>query len=277
LTYSFHNAVLGVFSSHPDVIARAWQFSSIIIPFYIVLGFAQILPGALRGAGNVKFSTAVCVMCYVVVRQIYLFIVTKTQYTVVAVALGYPMTWTLCAAIIFIYYISKKRIPSISLTHVVHTDGLNADFIKLCERLDRFQNKTVPGRRAAGLSSVYNLENLKDIFLLYSGRRVIGSAGLWCHDDQTCEAIRVYVDSLYRDKGYEKLLLDEVQKLAQSRGYNQILIRTYKNTQDIVNAYEKIGFAAVEPEEFKYIDKYPQAVQLAAMRVYMRMDITKTL
>lgn len=273
-TFLFHEAVFSLFSSDKVVIDNAWRFAQVIIPFYVFLAITQVLPGALRGSGNVKFATSTCIGCYVVLRQIYLFFITKQNYSILTVAACYPFTWTVCAIIILIYYLKKGiSYDKIKLAKIVRTDIVNADFLKLCKKLDAFQNKTVPGRRQAGLSSVYNSENLKDIFLLYDGPKVIGSAVLWRHDDETCEAVRVYVDSTYRGKGFEQILIDEVQNLAKSLGYKQILLRTYSTTPSIVEAYEKIGFSHIQPTDFKYADKYSQALLLAPLRIYMKRDL----
>jgi Na+-driven multidrug efflux pump len=101
--------LLSVFTQDASVLASGMQFFRTIAPFYIVLAGTQILPGALRGAGHVKFTTVASITCFVVLRQLYLGIITHINggafYTITAVALGYPITWSICAASILIYYI----------------------------------------------------------------------------------------------------------------------------------------------------------------------------
>jgi Na+-driven multidrug efflux pump len=64
------------------------------------------LPGALRGAGDVRVATFAAVFSFVVVRQIYLFIISRTPYySVETVALAYPATWLLAGIIIVIHYL----------------------------------------------------------------------------------------------------------------------------------------------------------------------------
>lgn len=271
----FHNLIFSAFSSDPEVLNYGWQFARIIVPFYILIAGTQILPGALRGAGKVKFATITCVSCFVVIRQIYLLIATNIAYNVLTVAMCYPVTWLICSSTILIYFLSKNRITADGFTriHIIHTDGTNSDFLEICKKLDIFQNENVPGRSAAGLNSVYNTENLKDIFLLYDGPTVIGSAGLFRHDDETCEVVRVFIDSPYRGKGLAKNLIEQVQNLAKSLGYKQIHLRTFGSNRAIISSYEEIGFSPIDPSDFKYVDKYPQALLLAPLRVYMKRDL----
>jgi putative MATE family efflux protein len=111
LALAFHNSFLGLFSTDAEVLDYGWQFMRVFAPFYFVLAGTQILPGALRGAGDVTTATLANVGCFVVLRQIYLSIVTKVDYSVLTVALGYPVTWALCAAIIAFRYLRSDWRP----------------------------------------------------------------------------------------------------------------------------------------------------------------------
>ncbi|MDR3050396.1 MAG: MATE family efflux transporter, partial [Oscillospiraceae bacterium] len=104
LTLAFARPLLGIFSADPAVLDAGIQFMLVFAPSYFVLSFTQILPGALRGAGNVHFATWTCVTCFVVLRQIYLYFVTQSVNTITSVALAYPITWALAAVAICVYY-----------------------------------------------------------------------------------------------------------------------------------------------------------------------------
>jgi Na+-driven multidrug efflux pump len=109
LAFVFTNPMLRIFTKDPIVLGDAIQFFHTMAPFYVVLAFTQVLPGALRGAGHVRFTTVASVTCFVVLRQIYLGIITRIDggafYTIVTVTLGYPITWSICAVAIWIYYL----------------------------------------------------------------------------------------------------------------------------------------------------------------------------
>lgn len=157
---------------------------------------------------------------------------------------------------------------------IVHTNGQDKNFYGLCVQLDEFLNNHVEGRREAGLTSFYNMENLKDIFLLYDGRRAIGSAGLWCHDNDACELIRVFLNDNYRGKGLVRTLVNEVEQLAIQKGYKKIFLRTWMSTPSAPRAYQKLGFLPINKAEFKHADKFPRALPLAHQRLYMSKDLS---
>ncbi|MDR0839553.1 MAG: MATE family efflux transporter [Oscillospiraceae bacterium] len=104
--------LLSVFTNDDKVLAAGMTFFHTMAPFYITLTCTQILPGALRGVGDVKFATISTIACFVVLRQIYLAVITRIGggafYTIVNVSLGYPVTWGICAISVLIYYRSKK-------------------------------------------------------------------------------------------------------------------------------------------------------------------------
>jgi len=101
----YGKVLLRAFTPDPDVIEYGYSFMKVYAAGYALLCLTQILPGALRGAGDVRFSAAAAVACFVVIRQMYLFIITKAHYTLSFVALSYPATWFICAVIISVYYL----------------------------------------------------------------------------------------------------------------------------------------------------------------------------
>ena len=63
------------------------------------------LAGALRGRGDARGPMAIMLMCFVVIRQIYLFILTRfISNTPAWVGFGYPVGWMSCFVIEIIYY-----------------------------------------------------------------------------------------------------------------------------------------------------------------------------
>jgi len=156
---------------------------------------------------------------------------------------------------------------------IVHTDGSSEDFYGLCEKLDASLNENVPSRKAAGLNSLYNVEKINDVFLLYDDEKAIGSIGLWLHDNETCELMRVFIDNEYRGRGLAGKLVAEIESLAKSKGYNKIALRTWSSTPYSIRAYEKLGYTLIPASKYKYTDKFPKALPLANLRVYMEKEI----
>lgn len=156
---------------------------------------------------------------------------------------------------------------------IIYTDGNNKDFLGICKELDKSLNENVPGRVAAGINSVFNYSGIKDVFLLYRGKKVIGSASLWQHDDIECELIRVFISEEYRGRRYVGKLVRKVEKLAKQKGYKKIILRTFSSTPYAIHAYKRIGYLIVAPSEIKNTDKYADALALSELRVYMSKDL----
>ena len=103
----FGAQLLRVFTPEADIIENGLRFIRVFAPLYFILCFSQVIPGALRGAGDVRMSMFTCVGSFVGLRQLYLLIMTNISYTPETVALGYPLTWAIAGAILTIYYIKQ--------------------------------------------------------------------------------------------------------------------------------------------------------------------------
>jgi N-acetylglutamate synthase-like GNAT family acetyltransferase len=156
---------------------------------------------------------------------------------------------------------------------IVHSNGQDKDFFRICEKLDKSLNDNTPGRREAGMNSLSKLEQIKDVFLLYRGGEVIGSAGMWQHDDEWCELVRVFIADECRGRGLAGKLTEKIEKLARKKGYTKIFLRTYSCTPYAVRAYEKLGYKQVQPEKMKYQDTFPKELAINKLRVFMEKEI----
>ena len=79
-------------------------FLRMMMPFFLCQCANQVYAGSLRGVGNTKAPMIIMMSCFIVFRQIYLFIISRLTESVIWVALGYPFGWILCSVIIYIYY-----------------------------------------------------------------------------------------------------------------------------------------------------------------------------
>ena len=96
--------LLGLFSPDPEVVDYGIRFIHIITPFYLMTCFNQVYAGALRGIGDATGPTIIMLCSFVVFRQIYLAVTKALGMGFIAVALAYPMGWTLCSVLLFIRY-----------------------------------------------------------------------------------------------------------------------------------------------------------------------------
>ena len=96
----------------PDAVEYGVAFLRAIAPLNLCLVGNSVLAGALRGVGDTKIPTLIQIASFIVIRQIYLAIISGATDSPLLVGLGYPLGW-LCAstALIFYYFFSgwEKR------------------------------------------------------------------------------------------------------------------------------------------------------------------------
>lgn len=100
----FAPQLTALFNDDKEVIEFGTLFVRLCSPFYIAFVINQVYSGALRGAGDTKATMFIMLFSFVVFRQIYLFIVSRLGATAGVIALGYPMGWMMCSALLLIYY-----------------------------------------------------------------------------------------------------------------------------------------------------------------------------
>ena len=99
------NFLFHIFTTDEAVIGQGLQFMRVFVPFHFTITFAQIIAASLRGSGDVRVPMLLNVLCMVVFRQIYLFLVTQhVALTITTVAFCMPFGWILFAISVFIYY-----------------------------------------------------------------------------------------------------------------------------------------------------------------------------
>lgn len=104
LAFTFMSSLLRIFTTDEAVIYYGSGFMRVFVPFYFMLGFSFIVSAALRGSGDVRVPTLLNILCFVVLRQLYLFVVTGVTHTVTSIAVGFPVGWFVAGVSVFIYY-----------------------------------------------------------------------------------------------------------------------------------------------------------------------------
>lgn len=100
----FAPQLTALFNDDREVIEFGTLFVRLCSPFYVAFVINQVYSGALRGAGDAKNTMYIMLFSFVVFRQIYLFIVSRLGANAGVIALGYPMGWMMCSALLLIYY-----------------------------------------------------------------------------------------------------------------------------------------------------------------------------
>ena len=100
----FAPQLTALFNDDKEVIEFGTLFVRLCSPFYVAFVINQVYSGALRGAGDTKNTMYIMLFSFVAFRQLYLFIVSRLGATAGVIALGYPMGWMMCSALLLIYY-----------------------------------------------------------------------------------------------------------------------------------------------------------------------------
>ena len=113
--YVFASPAIRLFSSDQSVIEFGSLFIHTNVFFLTANCVNHTLAGALRGRGDSKGPMIIMIMNFVVIRQIYLFVL--TNYVVNSpkwVGFGYPVGWVCCCVTELIYYYYKhKRVANL--------------------------------------------------------------------------------------------------------------------------------------------------------------------
>ena len=111
LLYIFAPYIAGLFNQDAAVLGFAVLFIRLNSIFDPVNATNQIEAGALRGVGDSRTPMIIMLMSFVVLRQIYLFVVSRLTDSIYFIAIGYPIGWFVCTALmtLHIYRIGWDR------------------------------------------------------------------------------------------------------------------------------------------------------------------------
>lgn len=109
--FIFGKQFIGMFNSDQAVIEAGWTMLLAFLPFYLLLPIVQVYNGVLRGAGKSSVPMYIMVFNFVILRQIYLAIVTQITHDLFFVFFGWPITWITCAIMFEFYYHKVDWLP----------------------------------------------------------------------------------------------------------------------------------------------------------------------
>ncbi len=101
--YAFAPFIVSLFNRDTNVLYYGVLFlrlNSIFDPFNVS---NQIQAGALRGVGDAKSPMYIMLFSFVILRQIYLFFISKITNSIYFIAIGYPIGWIACSTLMIIH------------------------------------------------------------------------------------------------------------------------------------------------------------------------------
>ncbi len=131
---------------------------------------------------------------------------------------------------------------------IIHTDSKNEDFIKLIKLLDDDLNG-----RYGELQKQYDKHNkvdyINDVVVIYDDEVPVACGGFKEHDSKSVELKRIFVKKENRRQGLSKKIINELEKLAQTKGYKYAVLETGKKQIEAINLYKNSGYEMIENYE----------------------------
>lgn len=107
---TFSGYATGLFTNDPAVVQIGSMFLKQNMYFLLFNCLNHVLAGSLRGRGDSKGPMFIMLLCFVAIRQVYLFIMSRfILNTPQTISFGYPVGWLCCAVIEEIYYLVKWK------------------------------------------------------------------------------------------------------------------------------------------------------------------------
>jgi GNAT superfamily N-acetyltransferase len=79
-------------------------------------------------------------------------------------------------------------------------------------------------------------------------RRIVGTFGIECHDSDTTELRRMYIDAGWRGRGLAQRMLHRSEEMARELGFSRMIVSTANIQRAALRFYTKSGFKRVRSE-----------------------------
>lgn len=104
LVYAFSPHLIGMFTSDAVSISYGVLHERITTPFFFLLAFSHCMAAVFRGAGKSTVPMIVMLVCWCIIRVIYVTVAVHFFPVLQTVSWAYPITWTLSTLVFAIYY-----------------------------------------------------------------------------------------------------------------------------------------------------------------------------
>jgi GNAT superfamily N-acetyltransferase len=127
---------------------------------------------------------------------------------------------------------------------ILRTNSENQDFVILIQQLDAYL-KITDGDEHAFYNQFNNIDVIKNVVLMYSNFILVGCGAIKKFDDNSMEVKRMFVSSEYRNQGFAKKILQELEIWAKELGYKKCVLETGKRQLEAVKFYHKCGYGVI--------------------------------
>lgn len=102
---AFREQILGIYTTDVEVIRAGAYLMLFTVPFNFIFMPIEVFAGTMRGTGCSVLPTAIMCVCVCLFRVVWVFTMVVKFHTVKMLALCYPLSWVLAAAVFFAVYL----------------------------------------------------------------------------------------------------------------------------------------------------------------------------
>ncbi len=129
--------------------------------------------------------------------------------------------------------------------HTARVDSSDVEFLKLIALLDgELQERN--GEEQQQYDRYNKVDYIKDVIIIYSDSSAAGCGAFKEFDGSTVELKRIFVRKEYRKQGISKLILKDLELLAEARGYKACVLETGLRQLEAINLYKSNGYQIIE-------------------------------
>ena len=104
LIFSFSPKLIGLFTGDAESIAFGVMHERTTTPFFFLLAYSHCMAAIFRGAGKSTVPMLVMMLCWCIIRVIYVTVAVKFFPVLQTVSWAYPITWGLSTLVFTLYY-----------------------------------------------------------------------------------------------------------------------------------------------------------------------------
>lgn len=134
---------------------------------------------------------------------------------------------------------------------VMRTNSENNDFINLVKMLDAYL-KVTDGNEHEFYNQFNKIDVLKFVVVIYVDEKAVGCGAIKQFDDITMEVKRMFVFEEFRNHGYAKKIIQELEIWAKELGNKKCVLETGKRQVEAVQFYKKCGYKII-PNYGQYV------------------------
>lgn len=96
--------LISLFNADPEVVRIGTLQARTITLFYALLALSHAIAGVMRGAGRAVVPMLTMMVCWCIIRVLYITLVARQSGNIQLVFWAYPLTWTLSSIVFLCYY-----------------------------------------------------------------------------------------------------------------------------------------------------------------------------